>query len=104
MLPIKSGRQHIGFSFMFFVVYIIFYIMHSIAYIFGLLHFKIINDILNDVKCATVNGLMPRYMTSYTVCVRYHMSVLVLNCIIFFIWDRSGFCIFGYDSGMSHTV
>ena len=59
--------------------------MHSIAYIFGLLHFKIINDILNDVKCATVNGLMPRYMTSYTVCVRYHMSVLVLNCIIFFL-------------------
>ena len=48
------------------------------------MNLKIINDIINDVKCTTVNGLMPRYMTSYTVYVRYHMSPPVRICIYLF--------------------
>ena len=61
------------------------------------MNLKIINDILNDVKCTTVNGLMPRYMTSYTVYVRYHMFPLVWICISNFrdVWPR--FCVCGYD-------
>ena len=48
------------------------------------MNLKIINDILNDVKCTTVNGLLPRFMTSYTIYVRYHMFPLVRICISIF--------------------
>ena len=74
---------------MVFVVYKITYILFNIIYtvVILLLHelnLKNINDILNDVKYTTVNGLLPRFMTSYTVYVRYHMFPLVRICISIF--------------------